>query len=758
MILDRSYLKYVVDARKSISDVISLLVYSKERIVFCLKGQRVVGSISNGDLLRWLQNKPQVFLDTPCEEIMNKDFVYVTSETPTSKRQELLKRYAYLPYIDEHSGFFLGVLRRRKERESIQIGAFRIAHDSPAFIVAEIGNNHNGSMERGYQLIDAAKSAGANCAKFQMRDLESLYSQYSIGSDASENLGTEYTLDLLKKYQLKNEQMLQLFDYCKKVGIMPLCTPWDLESLAVLENYGMEAYKIASADMTNHDLLRAVAKTGKPMLVSTGMATMTEVEETVVFLQEQAASFIMLHCNSTYPTPFKDVHLSFLNTLKNLTGSIVGYSGHERGIEIPIAAVAMGAKVIEKHITLDKSLEGNDHKVSLLPDEFSNMVAAIRNVELSLGKEDVRELSQGEMINRVNLAKSLVANKEIKKGDMIQEFMIDVKSPGKGLQPNRKSDLIGRPAKRDMQAGDFFYDSDLSLDDFSPREYEFPVSWGIPVRFHDFESLSSQSPVQLVEFHLSYKDMDLNIDKFLKGTYEFDYLVHSPELFSGDHTMDLCAFDDSYRSRSMSELQRVIDLTRKMKSYFPNTKKPQIIVNVGGFTANEPLSEDLKRKKYDILIDSLNRVEKEGVEILPQTMPPYPWHFGGQQFHNLFVDPWEIEKFCQEQNFRICFDISHSKLACNLKRWSFQEFCNLVMPYTAHIHVADARGEDGEGLQIFEGDIDFGAFFKLVSEKNLRCSFIPEIWQGHENSGEGFWIALDRLEKSIDGKLGGEIV
>ena len=284
--------------------------------------------------------------------------------------------------------------------------------------------------------------------------------------------------------------MFAAFDYCKERDILPLCTPWDLESLTLLEKYGMPAYKVASADLTNHDLLRALAKTGKPLICSTGMSTESEITETVSFLQRLGAMYALLHCNSTYPAPFKDVNLAYIDRLKELGDCPVGYSGHERDINVAIAAVAKGAKIIEKHFTLDKSMEGNDHKVSLLPEEFKAMLQGIRQVEEALGTAGERRLSQGELMNRETLAKSLVVNCDLQVGQEITADMIDVKSPGQGLQPNRKSDLIGLTVKRNMKAGDFFYLSDLVQEQVQARNYKFKRPWGIPVRYHDFKTIS----------------------------------------------------------------------------------------------------------------------------------------------------------------------------------------------------------------------------------------------------------------------------
>ena len=324
----------------------------------------------------------------------------------------------------------------------------------------------------------------------------------------------------------------------------------------------MEAYKVASADLTNHKLLSPV-ETGKPLICSTGMSTEHEINKAINFLLSHSANFVLMHCNSTYPTPFKDVNLAYISRLRDLSARCVGYSGHERGISIAIAAVALGAKIIEKHFTIDRSMEGNDHKVSLLPDEFKMMVAEIRNVEASLGKKNCeRVISQGELLNRETLAKSIVAGKEILKGEVLTEEMFDFKSPGQGLQPIYVDNLVGKKAKRNFSIGDYFYDSDIYGDDIKPRNYSFSRPFGIPVRYHDYEQLSNKSNFDFVEFHLSYRDMTLNLNDYFQEEKNIQFAVHSPELFEGDHIMDLASNDVNYRERSIKELQKVCEITR----------------------------------------------------------------------------------------------------------------------------------------------------------------------------------------------------
>ncbi|MBD1936515.1 N-acetylneuraminate synthase family protein [Microcoleus sp. FACHB-68] len=631
--------------------------------------------------------------------------------------------------------------------QSIQIDQFTIDAKSATFIIAEIGINHNGSLALAKQLIDKAVEVGANCAKFQMRHLPSLYHNAGNSNDPSEDIGSQYTLDLLARFQLSPQELFAAFDYCRQRDILPLCSVWDLESLLQLEQYGMPAYKVASADLTNHDLLTALAKTGKPLLCSTGMSTEDEIIESVALLKRLGAVYMLLHCNSTYPTPFKDVNLNYLERLQDIGECLIGYSGHERGIYTAIAAIAKGAKVIEKHFTLDKSMEGNDHKVSLLPEEFQAMVQGIREVEQGLGTAAPRRISQGELMNRATLAKSLVINCDLEPGQVITAEMIIVKSPGKGLQPNRKSDLIGLKAKRHLKAGDFFFVGDLAQDTVKSRYYTFNRPWGLPVRYHDFQTILAKSNPDLLEFHLSYRDLEQDIHQFFNQTYDLDLVVHSPELFAGDHLLNLCALDENYRQHSVRELQRVIDVTRTLKPFFKKASRPLIVGNLGGFTTDAPIPASERRRWYDLIAKSLSELDTDGVEIIPQTLPPFPWYFGGQLYLNLFVEPDDTVEFCREYGYRVCLDISHSKLASNHYNWSFNQFIKQVAPHTAHFHIADAAGVDGEGLQIGEGDIDFRALAESLEKAAPASSFIPEIWQGHHNAGEGFWIALEKLEK-----------
>lgn len=745
MIIQRNLTGFVVFAGDSVLDALKKITANKSRIVFAVSDNGVLeGVMTDGDFRRWLSAQNEVDLEQPVSVAINRDFVVGRiDEEPAITEQRLREGVDFIPLVDASRRI---VAIAARTGSGLTIEGRTIDRDAPTFVIAEIGNNHNGSLELAKRLVDLATDAGADCAKFQMRSMKALYRSGGHAADGSDDLGAQYTLDLLLRFQLRDEELFEAFDHCRRRGLVPLCTPWEEESLAKLERYGMQAYKVASADLTNHPFLDALCATGKPLIVSTGMSREVEIRESVALLRRRAARFVLLHCNSTYPAPFKDINLAYLQRLGEIGQCLVGYSGHERDINVAVAAVARGAKVVEKHFTIDKAMEGNDHRVSLLPDEFSRMVQGIRQVESALGTNRERQLTQGELMNRETLAKSVVARVAIRAGDTISADMLDVMSPGNGLQPNRLQELIGRRSRRPLAPGDVFFPSDLRDAGASPRSYRFERAWGVPVRYHDLDRLRPLSDPGLVEFHLSYKDMEIDPRAVLKSRLDLDLVVHSPELFAGDHVLDLVCDDPAYREHSLAELQRVIDVTRALQPYFGRSRRPCIVTNVGGFTADAHLPRTAVRALYRRLEESLARLDSAGVEIIPQTMPPFPWHFGGQRYHNLFVAAEEIAEFCARNSMRVCLDVSHSKLACNHLRWSFHEFLQTVGPHVAHLHMADASGVDGEGLQIGDGDVDWVEVCGTLDRFAPQAGFIPEIWQGHKNDGEGFWIALDRLE------------
>lgn len=317
------------------------------------------------------------------------------------------------------------------------------------FIIAEAGVNHNGSIENAKKLIDMAAIAGADAVKFQTFQTENLVCRNA--QKASYQIETtdkkESQFQMLKKLELSESMHRELIEYSNKRSIMFLSTPFDIESAYMLKKIGVKVFKIPSGEITNLPYLRVIAELGEKIILSTGMCSLDEVMDAVEILKKNGSNDIsVLHCNTEYPTPMQDVNLRAMITLQEKLQLPVGFSDHTRGIEIPIAAVALGAEIIEKHFTLDRNMEGPDHKASLEPEELKKMVEAIRNVENALGN-GIKKPSQSELKNREIVRKSIVAKIEIREGETFSEKNITTKRPGNGISPMLWDKVIGKQAK-----------------------------------------------------------------------------------------------------------------------------------------------------------------------------------------------------------------------------------------------------------------------------------------------------------------------
>jgi len=321
------------------------------------------------------------------------------------------------------------------------------------FIIAEAGVNHNGSLVNAKKLIDIAKEVGADCVKFQTAIPEKCVSKNVKKADyqVKNTGGDESQLEMIKKLALTFDEFIELKAYCDKQEILFISTPFDLGSVEFLNNLDVKFWKIPSGEITNLPYLIKIAETHKPVILSTGMSTIEEVGEAIRILRERGSKDIkLLHCNTEYPTPFQDVNLKAMLTMGEKFGLEVGYSDHTEGIEVPIAAVAMGATVIEKHFTVDKMMEGPDHRASLDPNELKAMIISIRRIEKAIGDGEKRP-SESEAKNIEIVRKSIVASRDIKKGEIFTEDNITTKRPGNGVSPMKWFEALGEPAKKDFE-------------------------------------------------------------------------------------------------------------------------------------------------------------------------------------------------------------------------------------------------------------------------------------------------------------------
>lgn len=321
------------------------------------------------------------------------------------------------------------------------------------FIIAEAGVNHNGDMQIAKNLIDIAAESEADAVKFQtfisekcisVKADKANYQKQTVGESGNQ-------LDMVKKLELSYDNFCELKEYCEKKNIIFLSTAFDIDSAKFLFDIGLEIFKIPSGEITNYPLLKTIGQFQKKVIMSTGMSELSEIEQAMNVLKEYGTQDIsLLHCNTQYPTPMEDVNLRAMLQIKERFQVPVGYSDHTPGIEVPVAAVALGATIIEKHFTLDKNMEGPDHRASLEPEELKRMVEAIRNTEMALGDGE-KGISDSEKENVCVVRKSIVAATHINKGEFYTEENLTVKRPGNGISPMQWNEIIGRSANRDYE-------------------------------------------------------------------------------------------------------------------------------------------------------------------------------------------------------------------------------------------------------------------------------------------------------------------
>jgi N-acetylneuraminate synthase/N,N'-diacetyllegionaminate synthase len=343
--------------------------------------------------------------------------------------------------------------------DGMVIGNRKIGGNEPAFFIAEAGINHNGSVEVAKKLIDAAKDAGADAVKFQTYTAESLMSKNTVVPKHVKL--KEPLMDMLKKLELNEEEHREIAEYCSQKGIAFLSTPLYNEAVDLLDGLGVDSFKVASCDLDNLPLLKLIAEKGKPIILSTGMGTLGEVGEAVDTIHSTGnKNIVLLHCVANYPPKSEDVNLRAMETLRNAFKVPVGYSDHTVGINIPLAAVALGAAVIEKHFTLDKGMEGPDHAVSADPSDLKNMISGAREIEKGLGT-GIKIPADAEIEMKKSFRRSVVVNTAVKEGEVLTAEKLSLKRPGTGIPPKYLNLIVGKKAKRNLE-----HDELITREDF----------------------------------------------------------------------------------------------------------------------------------------------------------------------------------------------------------------------------------------------------------------------------------------------------
>jgi len=614
------------------------------------------------------------------------------------------------------------------------------------YVIAEIGLNHNGALDSAKELIDAAVASGVDAVKFQARSLEDIYTKKVLNDPLKAEHGTQYLLNEIKKAFLTFDDLAQLHKYTteKHPQVDFFVTPFDQKSAEFLNSLNLKLFKLGSPDFCNLPLIKKVASFKKPLILSTGMSTEEEIIKVVTYLQSLSVDFALLHCNSTYPASIQDINLRYIDKLNDITKRVVGYSGHEQGFIPTLAAVSLGAKIIERHITFNRDSSGPDHRASLLPNEFKEMIDAIREVEVSIGINQ-KIVNQGESNNRLSLGKSLVYSKELRAGSILTDDDVISKTPAKGVSPLDLENYIGKKLQIDVAEEDYLAEEDFQIQTLK-NEFTIPHTWGLVGRLNDFEEFLHLKP-DLIEIHLTWRDLvDFNIDRFKleNKKYKQDLVVHAPEYYL-DKLIDFTTNDKEIVDLSREMLSRTFDLARKLSVHFEGVNKnlgPRVVVHPGGHF--KTLTNSNKGEQYRELQKNLSQMNTSGLRVLVENMPPYPWYFGGQWYNTIFLDPGEIAQFAKSIGWGVCYDLSHAQLYCNHANIKLSDFTNKIYNHISYLHVSDAAGTTQEGLQLGQGVMDYNHLFEVISK--LDVGFIPEIWKGHLNKGEGFKKALYFIE------------
>ena len=615
------------------------------------------------------------------------------------------------------------------------------------YIIAAIGLNHNGSIVEAKYLCKLAYESGFNAVKFQLRS-----KRLFLNINGARDIGSEIFDDFINKTFIDYKGYQEISNYCEELGITIFFSVWDLESIKFAEKLNTEIYKIASPDINNFILIDKVIELKKPLIFSTGMSTEKEINNLIKYLRNKKGEFSILHCHSAYPSPNHHLNLNYIKVLYKKGNFDVGYSSHDQGELASIAAVALGVKIIEKHITLNRKAYGKDNLISLEPKELKNFTSKLREVYLMLGSDyKQRKIGPGEKFNKIALSKSIITKANIKKGNLINSSLIDFYPSGEGLSAYEFEKYKNKSLLKDVKKGKLLT-KDLFIKDSKRKNFKNLNKhlFGIPVRYRDLNNLSKKINTNYLEIHLSkndifFEEFTIIKDKILDKIIGF----HSPDIYANNLIFDPTNENKNTARRSSNEFENVLKHIKKFHISNSISYKLNCVTSFSCYSENS--HKNLRENEYEAINLFISKFEKKYpmIKILPQTLPPLAWYLGGQRYVNTFAKPSSILRFCKKYNKLICLDISHLYMACNYFHEDFTYWAIKILPHTKHLHLSGANGIDDEGINLDKCP-EMIIFLKyLLSNFNSSRSFIVETWQGHLNNGEGFKKDLNYLEKII---------
>jgi N-acetylneuraminate synthase len=600
-------------------------------------------------------------------------------------------------------------------------------------LIAEIGINHSGEVETAEKLISSAASCQCWGVKFQYRKLDNFY-------DSIDEIGDGIVYEDLVKCQLSISQIIELTQYTRKLGLKVGISFFRAEDV---RDFGIEIqhfdfFKVPSAECLNTELIELLLSFGKDVLVSSGGHLLSDIQKRLVKYKNKIT---ILHCIANYPTKMGNQQLGAIGELKKLGFKSVGYSSHDEDFEMCMFAMSYGLDYLERHITLDKKGNGLDHSSSSDIPEFKRLGKLSNSIE-TIMSYDAEFINQGELINMQNLGCGLYLSKNIKKGGVVREDDFSIKAPrlgisyGEYLSEFKNKNLTHSVEKGAcLKSSDYEKNSNFDIRGLSMFANNRSIS--LPVRLHDFKFFNDTFELQNYEFHLSYQEI-------LKGefyniaqavTSSKTVSIHLPDYIPGNKILDPISQCDEVKSGSIDIIERSKEFAKVL--FDVTGKKIKI---VGSF------SRINRNKSYTLekINEFVSSAETAYCEILPQWLPGFAWYFGGAEKLALFNDEKDIE-FIQENNMSICLDVSHLGMSAATHNSSVDSWFEALAPFASHLHVADFKGEDGEGMQIGDGELKI--FDRLLDSKKVK---VLEVWQGHLDNGAGFKKALQNLQY-IDG-------
>jgi len=596
-------------------------------------------------------------------------------------------------------------------------------------VYAEIGINHDGERDKAARLIAEAARAGVAGIKFQYRNLANAYSGQAC------EIGDEILIREINKNYLPPEILLELADYARSLKVEAGISFFET---ADMDDFGQalssfQFLKLPSAELTNRELANAMLATGRHVFISTGGHTERQVEDALGRLKTD--NWTPFHCISNYPTALQNPRLGYIKRMQRQWQRDIGYSSHDDHWEICVLAMQMGARVIERHITLDKRGVGLDHSSSSTPDEFRRMCAVSANLGPILAGDEPRTPNQGELVNMQNLGRSYYSVRDLPKGTKIMATDLIYRAPKVGLGREEIDAVLGQPLIEDLKKDGPLIRSTFVKPEALPEavvEFARDKLLSLPVRLHDLAFFQKEIPVQAFEFHLSFKEVASDLDVSGMDASK-RYSVHLPDYINSVQLVDPFSDNPQQRADSRTMLDRTIAFAARLQD---RTGKPVPVL--GSFSV-------VNRNKKVFYADHAMLIESyraSGIELLPQWLPPIAWYFGGSVRLDSFNDTQDMMQI-KRHGMNICMDICHLLMGQNFHGFSASESFEDLMPLVRHVHIADAAGFDSEGLMIGEGE----PRNLVVIDRALDVNVIKviEVWQGHFDRGDGFKKALAAL-------------